>query len=73
MKKLKWYDIAEGNRVKEEKIMRKMVKRLHRFCMKHGFTYAELYYLDSETSATVNIRAKDKDNTVINSYAFTKG
>ena len=75
MKKLKWYTLnAETDRPgKEERKLRAMVKRLYRFCMKNGLNYAEVYYLDSDNSATVNIRAKKLDNTVVNSYAFIKG
>lgn len=73
MKKLKWYTMKDGKETdRREKLLRKMVKKLFRFCKKYGFSYAEVYYISSDGTATLNIRAKSNDENVINSYAFVK-
>lgn len=73
MKKLKWYTMNKGEKTdRRERIMRRMVKKLYRFCQKYGFTYAEVYYISSDGSATLNIRAKKSNCEAINSYAFVR-
>lgn len=72
MKKLKWYTM-EGKKIsREEKILRSIVKRLYRVCKHYGITHSDVYILSSEGSTTLNIRAKKREDVVVNSYAFIR-
>lgn len=73
MKKFKWYSMNEGNNTdRREKLMRKMVAKLYKLSKKYGFSYAEVYYISSDGTATLNVRAKSDGNELVNSYAFVK-
>ena len=73
MKKLKWYTMNEGKKTdRREKLMRKMANKLYRFSKKYGFSYTEVYYISSDGTATLNIRAKNDVSVEVNSYAFVK-
>lgn len=70
--KLKWYTMSMVKPDKEEKALRRMVKRLNRFAKRHKMNYVELYVIENNGSRTINIRAKKNNMVTVNSYAFVK-
>ena len=70
--KLRWYKDGLGKPTRIEKKLRRMVLKLNKFAERHGLTYAELYIIDSDSTRTVNIRAKRGCIVEVNSYAFVK-
>ena len=72
MKKYKWYSLGKTEHTKLEGRLRRKVKALYRFCKRHGIGFCDLYILSSDGSTTLNIRAKKKEEIVVNGYAFVK-
>ena len=67
---VKWMTDNKGKVSKEEKFLRRMVRKLNRYTKRHGIRYAEVYIIESEGTRTVNIRAKKDAFVIVNSYAF---
>lgn len=67
---IKWETDNEGKVNKEEKFLRRMVRKLNRYTKRHGIRYAEVYVIESNGTRTVNIRAKRDAIVIVNSYAF---
>lgn len=67
---IKWETDNEGKVSKEEKFLRRMVRKLNRYTKRHGIRYAEVYVIESDGTRTVNIRAKKGALVIVNSYAF---
>ena len=67
---IKWETDNEGKVSKEEKFLRRMVRKLDRYTKRHGIRYAEVYVIESDGTRTVNIRAKRDAIVIVNSYAF---
>lgn len=67
---IKWETDDEGKVSKEEKFLRRMVRKLNRYTKRHGIRYAEVYIIESDGTRTVNIRAKRDALEIVNSYAF---
>ena len=67
---IKWETDNEGKVSKEEKFLRRMVRKLNRYTKRHGIRYAEVYVIESNGTRTVNIRAKREAIVIVNSYAF---
>lgn len=67
---IKWETDNEGKVSKEEKFLRRMVRKLNRYTKRHGIRYAEVYVIESDGTRTVNIRAKRDALVIVNSYAF---
>ena len=72
--KLEWKDVHEGGKAdRRVKFLRRMAIKLFQFCKKYGFDYAEVYYIATvDDNATLNIRAKNGEDSVVNSYSFVK-
>lgn len=68
---MKWYGIEEGNWL-VELMLKWKAKSLYNFCRRHKLNYAEVYFLDTNGSATINLRAKKGSKTIADSYAFVK-
>lgn len=69
---MKWYGIEKGKYRFIEKVLMWKAKSLERFCRRHKLNYADIYLIDSDGSATINIRAKKGDVVVAEGYAFVK-
>lgn len=67
---VKWETDNEGKVSKEEKFLRRMVRKLNRYTKRHGIRYAEVYVIESDGTRTINIRAKRDALVIVNSYAF---
>lgn len=67
---VKWETDNEGKVNKEEKFLRRMVRKLNRYTKRHGIRYAEVYVIESDGTRTINIRAKRDALVIVNSYAF---
>ena len=67
---VRWETDNEGKVNKEEKFLRRMVRKLNRYTKRHGIRYAEVYVIESDGTRTVNIRAKRDALVIVNSYAF---
>lgn len=67
---IKWETDNEGKVSKEEKFLRRMVRKLNRYTKRHGIRYAEVYVIESDGTRTINIRAKREALVIVNSYAF---
>ena len=67
---IKWKTDNEGKVSKEEKFLRRMVRKLNRYTKRHGIRYAEVYVIESDGTRTINIRAKRDAFVIVNSYAF---
>jgi hypothetical protein len=67
---IKWETDNKGKVNKEEKFLRRMVRKLNRYTKRHGIRYAEVYVIESDGTRTVNIRAKRDAIVIVNSYAF---
>lgn len=67
---IKWYTDNSVKVSKEEKFLRRMVRKLNRYAKRHDIRYAEVYVIESEGTRTVNIRAKRDALIIVNSYAF---
>ena len=67
---VKWETDNEGKVNKEEKFLRRMVRKLNRYTKRHGIRYAEVYVIESDGTRTINIRAKRDAIVIVNSYAF---
>ena len=67
---VKWETDNEGKVSKEEKFLRRMVRKLNRYTKRHGIRYAEVYVIESDGTRTINIRAKRDAIVIVNSYAF---
>ncbi len=67
---VKWETDNEGKVNKEEKFLRRMVRKLDRYTKRHGIRYAEVYVIESDGTRTINIRAKRDALVIVNSYAF---
>lgn len=67
---IKWETDNEGKVSKEEKFLRRMVRKLNRYTKRHGIRYAEVYVIESDGTRTINIRAKRDALVIVNSYAF---
>ena len=67
---IKWYADNSAKVSREEKFLRRMVRKLNRYTKKHGIRYAEIYVIESDETRTVNIRAKKGAFVIVNSYAF---
>lgn len=68
MKGKKWHNANKG---KIEKKLQTVAKRIERLCRKYRLSYAEVYFIQTENGATLNVRAKDlRNNLSCNAYAF---
>lgn len=52
------------------KIMVKLAHKLYKLTKKYGFLYARIWYVADYGDSTLNICAKQYDQTVIDSYRF---
>ena len=52
------------------KIMVKLAYKLYKLAKKYGFLYARIWYIAADGDSTLNICAKQYDQTVIDSYRF---
>ena len=56
---MKWLYTEKNRKAKYVEFMLKVrAKSLERFCRRHKLTYADIYLIDSDGSATINVRAK---------------
>lgn len=70
---MKWYTLNTDSKPGRcERKLRRLVKKLHRICRKYGLSYAETYYISSDGTATLNVRAKKDRQHVVNSYTFVR-
>ena len=69
---MKWYGIEKGKFWFIEKVLMWKAKSLERFCRRHKLNYADIYLLDSDGSATLNLRAKKGSIVVADGYAFIR-
>ena len=73
MKFLKWCFIGCEHKVtKEDKALRRIVKKLYKACKKYGIQHSDIYVLCTDGCTTLNIRAKRKEEVIVNSYAFIR-
>lgn len=70
--KNKWWSIEKPIDDKIDKALRKKVEKLYKFSVKHNLTYASIYLIDTEGSATINLRAKKGYKVIADSYAFVE-
>ena len=71
-KRYRWYTLGDKGNARLENKLKRMVKSLYRFCERHGIDYCDLYILSDEGNTTLNIRAKQDKDIVVNSYAFVR-
>ena len=69
---MKWYGIEKGRFWFIEKLFMWKARSFYRFCRRHNLTWAEVYMIDSDGSATVNFRAKRSNIIVADGYAFVR-
>lgn len=68
MKGKKWNNTNNG---KLEKKLQAVAKRVERLCRKYKLSYAEVYFIQTESTATLNVRAKSlSDSVLCNAFAF---
>ena len=67
---IKWEPDDNGKVSKEEKFLRRMVRKLNRYTKRHGIRYAEVYMIESNGTRSINIRARRDALIIVNSYAF---